>query len=68
MNKRVNKYREVDSLSPTAMTVNEYAAHIGKSDSQIYKLWRQHAAGKKEISFEIVVFKRFNYVLRRKPQ
>jgi hypothetical protein len=63
MKTRNNTYRVVQKLPANAVTVSEYATAKECGTNYLYKLWRQHATQDKEIEFEIVIFKGFNFVI-----
>lgn len=58
MKKNHNKYLEVDSLPPNAMTVKEYAIRKEVTTSYIYKLIKEEKA-----TFDIVVFQTINFII-----
>lgn len=51
------KYKTIEKLPPSALTVKNYADSIPISTSHVYKLYKQ---GK----LEIVVYQGFNFVLK----
>lgn len=57
-NLKEGKYKHVEKLPSSALTVNEYANQEGISVPHVYKRYRLGQGG-----FEIVVFKTMNFVL-----
>jgi len=60
---RKNNYRQVKQLPKSALSVPSYAVSINTRESYVYRLWRQHVDDGKEISFEIVTFQGYNFVI-----
>lgn len=60
---RINNYREVDDLPTGAFTVKEYSDLIGISVAHVYKLWRLHMREERDIGFEIILFKGYNWIV-----
>lgn len=58
MNKKKNRYREVDVLPPEAMKVSEYAKKCNCNTSYIYQLVR---TGKNK--FEMIEYRGINFIL-----
>lgn len=63
MNTRTNTYRTVEKLPDRAMPVSAFAVNQGIGSPQVYKRWKRHVKDGKEISFEIVIFKGYNFVI-----
>ncbi len=53
-----NRYKTVDSLPYSAMTVSEYCKQRGCTNPYIYELYRNNKA-----DFDIVIFKGINFVI-----
>lgn len=60
---RINSYREVDDLPRGALTVKEYSDFVGISVAHVYKLWRLHMQEDRDIGFEIILFKGYNWIV-----
>lgn len=61
--RRLHHYKEIKTLPRSALTVEEYADTVNISPQHVYKLWRGHVDKKRVILFEIVVFKKHNFVI-----
>lgn len=61
--RRLHSYRELNKLPASALTVDEYADTVNISPQYVYKLWRGWVDKKRPVSFEIVVFKKHNFVI-----
>lgn len=66
--RRLNQYREVKKFPEGGLSVEEYADIRSISPQHVYKIWRQHRDEGKSIDFEIVIFKKHNYVIRKKQK
>jgi hypothetical protein len=58
MKRNTNKYEVVDVLPVNAMTVSEFAAQTGISQSYVYKKLVRETA-----DYKIVIFKTMNFVI-----
>ena len=58
MKKNINKYENVSSLPPNAVTVKQYADSREVSTTYIYKLIREGKA-----DFKMVVFQTINFII-----
>ena len=68
MAKNEGKYTEIDYVPYNAVPVQYYADQMGFSKQYVYKLLRLKREGKRDIDFEMAIWKGVNLVIPNKKK